>query len=140
EIWKSFAASAHTLGPVRMYAPDTVGLMVYNHPPLVGWWLLAVNALADLGIPFGFLIRVPSIAAHVASVFLVYDMVRRRRPGQAWASALAVALTPLLVIIAGFHGNNDPVMAAFLLASVWLLVDRRAPLLAGVAFSLAVSV
>jgi hypothetical protein len=124
-IWRSFAATVDRVGPIDIYRPDDAGLMVYNHPPLVGWWLMVVNAATKLGVPFGFMIRLPSIIAHVASVFLVYDMVRRRRPGQAVASALAVAVSPLLVIIAGYHGNNDPVVAAFLLASVWLLVDRR---------------
>jgi hypothetical protein len=139
-IWESFAATVERVGPVRIYALDAAGLMVYNHPPLVGWWLMVVNGGSDLGLPFGFLVRLPSIIAHVFAVFLIFDMVRRRRPQWAWASALGVALSPLLAIIAGFHGNNDPVMATLLLASVWLLVDRRSPLPSGFAFSLAVSV
>jgi Glycosyltransferase family 87 len=139
-IWRSFAETVSRIGPIEIYSLDDAGLMVYNHPPLIGWWLTVVNAGSGLGVPFGFLIRLPSIASHVAAVFLILAMVTRRRPEHAWASAIAVAASPLLVIIAGFHGNNDPVMATLLLTSVWLLADRRAPALAGLAFSLAVSV
>src|SRR5262249_9148146 len=64
--------------------------------------------------------------------------VRRRRGESAGVVAgMVVALSPILLIIAGFHGNNDPVVAALLLAAVWLLVDRRAPVWAGFVFSLA---
>jgi hypothetical protein len=140
-IFRSFADTVERVGPVDIYSLDEAGLMVYNHPPLVGWWLEAVGRVAALGVPFGFMIRLPSVLAHAASAYLVYDMVRRRTtPRRALVAGFGVALSPLLVIIAGFHGNNDPVVAVLLLASVWLLVDRRHPGWAGFAYSLAVSV
>src|SRR5258706_3360717 len=109
-IWRSFAATVDRVGPIDIYSLDGAGLMVYNHPALVGWWLMVVNAATGLGVPFGFMIRLPSILAHVASVFLVYDMVKRRRPGRALASGLAVAISPLLIIVSGYHGYNAPVV------------------------------
>lgn len=140
-IFRSFADTVRQVGPIDIYSLDSAGLMVYNHPPLVGWWLAVVGWVASLGVPFGFMIRLPSILAHAASVYLVFDMVRRRTTArQALVAGFGVALSPLLLIIAGFHGNNDPVVAALLLAAVWLLVDRRRPGWAGFAFSLAVSV
>jgi hypothetical protein len=140
-IFRSFADTVRQVGPVDIYSLDSAGLMVYNHPPLVGWWLAVVSWVASLGVPFGFMIRLPSVVAHAASVYLVFDMVRRRATArQALVAGFGVALSPLLLIIAGFHGNNDPVVAALLLATVWLLVDRRRPVWAGFAFSLAVSV
>jgi 4-amino-4-deoxy-L-arabinose transferase-like glycosyltransferase len=140
-IFRSFADTVRQVGPVDIYGLDSAGLMVYNHPPLVGWWLVLVDWVASLGVPFGFMIRLPSVLAHAASVYLVFDMLRRRTtPRHALVAGFGVALSPLLLIIAGFHGNNDPVVAALLLAAVWLLVDRRRPAWAGFVFSLAVSV
>jgi uncharacterized membrane protein len=144
-IFRSFADTVARVGPVRIYGLDEAGLMVYNHPPLVGWWLSVVGWLASHGLPFGFVIRFPSVLAHIASVYLVFDMLARRAAGRAGrrralVAGFGVALSPLLIIIAGYHGNNDPVVAALVLASAWLLVDRRAPVWAGLAFSLAVSV
>ena len=143
DIWQSFARTVDRVGPIDIYSLpiQDAGLMVYNHPPLIGWWLMVVNAGADIGIPFGFLIRLPSILAHAATTLLVFAILRTRVAERvARNSALLVAVSPVLLIIAGFHGNNDPVMVMFTIAAVWLLVDRRQPVLAGLAFSLAMSV
>ena len=140
-IYNSFAATIREVGPIGIYALDEPGLNVYNHPPLVGWWLSAVNWATDLGLPFGFVLRLPSTLAHGATVLLVFAILRRRVALRvAVASALMVAFSPILVIISGFHGNNDSVVAALTIAAVFLLVDRRSPALAGGAFSLAISV
>lgn len=141
DIWRSFAETADRVGPIDIYSLDSAGLMVYNHPPLIGWWLQVVNAGTNIGIPFGFMIRLPSIVAHAFTALIVFQILRVRvAPKIALWSGLLVSFSPVLLIIAGFHGNNDPAMAALMIASVWLLVDRRQPVLAGLAFSLAVSI
>jgi hypothetical protein len=141
DIWASFAETADRVGPIDIYSLDSAGLMVYNHPPLIGWWLQVVNAGTSIGIPFGFMIRLPSIVAHAFTALIVYRILRVRvAPKIALWSGLLVSFSPVLLIIAGFHGNNDPAMAALMIASVWLLVDRRRPVLAGLAFSLAISI
>jgi hypothetical protein len=141
DIWRSFAETADRVGPIDIYSLDSAGLMVYNHPPLIGWWLQVVNAGTSLGLPFGFMIRLPSIVAHAFTALIVFQILRVRvAPKIALWSGLLVSFSPVLLIIAGFHGNNDPAMAALMIASVWLLVDRRQPLLAGLAFSLAISI
>jgi hypothetical protein len=141
DIWHSFAETASRVGPIDIYSLDSAGLMVYNHPPLIGWWLQVVNAGTGIGIPFGFMIRLPSIVAHAFTALIVFQILRVRvAPKIALWSGVLVSFSPVLLIIAGFHGNNDPAMAALMIASVWLLVDRRRPVLAGLAFSLAISI
>lgn len=140
-IWESFAKTVDRVGPIKIYSLDQAGLMVYNHPPLIGWWLMVVNGMQHLGVTPGSTIRAATTVAHALTSFLILDMLRRRVSLRlAWFSALAVALSPTLIIISGFHGNNDPIVALLTIASVYLLVDRRMPLLAGVAFSLAMSI
>lgn len=140
-IFSTFADTVREAGPIHIYGLDQAGLNVYNHPPLVGRWLQLVNWATDRGASFSFMIRLPSVLAHAGTVLLVYAILRRRVSGRiALASALLVAVSPLLVILSGFHGNNDPVVAACTILAVYLLVDRRWPVLAGAAFSLAISI
>src|SRR5690242_730798 len=49
-IWQSFAATVDRVGPIKIYSLDSAGLMVYNHPPLVGWYLVLINAINHMGI------------------------------------------------------------------------------------------
>lgn len=143
DIWVSFADSVRRVGPVDIYnlPIEDAGLMVYNHAPMTGWWLVIVNALERLGVSLALTVRVATTIAHMLTVFLVLALLRRRvSERRAFLATIAVAVSPVLVIISGFHGNNDPSVALLTLASVWLLVDRRAPVLAGVAFSVAISV
>jgi hypothetical protein len=142
-IWRSFAASVDRVGPIKIYSLPlhVAGLMVYNHPPLAGWWLVIVNALSRVGIDLGTTMRAATSVAHLVTVYLVLAILRRRISDR-WAllSAIAVAVSPVMIIVSGFHGNNDPTVAMLTIAAVYLLVDRRWPVAAGVAFSLAISI
>jgi hypothetical protein len=144
--FESFAAGVRKVGPINIYGLHLAAL--YNHPPLVGWMLLVMNHLVRLGFSFPFLIRVPASVADVATTLLIFEMLRARRSlGQATGAALLVACSPVLFVISGFHGNTDPVFVMFTLLSAYLLIRRPwpaltwvAPMLAGVAFALALSV
>ena len=51
-----------------------------------------------------------------------------------------MAISPVLFIISGFHGNTDPIFAMLTLLAVYLLADRNSPLLAGVSIALALRI
>jgi hypothetical protein len=141
--WLAFAAAVREHGPVGIYGRETPGHL-YNHPPLSGWLLAAANWLVDHGgVPFTFLIRGPAILADTVTAVLVFELVRRRRPvREAAVAATLVALSPVLVVISGFHGNTDPLFVMLALLSVYLLGVRHwiAAAGAGVAIASAVSV
>jgi 4-amino-4-deoxy-L-arabinose transferase-like glycosyltransferase len=138
-FWQTFARTIRKVGPVEIYEQRLI--VRYNHPPPVGWMLMAFNQLSDLGLPFRFLIRLPACLADIGSAFLVLELLRRRTSlGHAFAAAVLVAANPVLFIISGFHGNTDPVFVFFVLLSVWLLVDRDRPGWAGLALAAAVGV
>jgi Glycosyltransferase family 87 len=139
--WTEFAAGAHRYGPLDLY----VGRYstVYNHPPLIGWWLAGVDQLSShvSWLTLRFLVRVPAVLAGVACTLLVFEVLRTRRPPrEATVAAALVACSPVLFTISGFHGNTDPVFVLLALASAWLLTDRRMPAAAGVAIGLALSI
>jgi 4-amino-4-deoxy-L-arabinose transferase-like glycosyltransferase len=141
-----FAQGVREFGPIGIYGHEFTEQ--YNHPPLIGWLLLAVAWLADhdvAGLPM--LIRVPSSVADLVTALLIFELVRRQRPvANATAAGLLVAASPALIVISGFHGNTDPVFVMFSLLAVYLLVVGRgsgallAVAGAGAAIALALSV
>lgn len=138
-FWQVFAATIRRAGPVEIYSQHL--LIRYNHPPPIGWVLMGLNRLTDLGVPFLFLIKLPACLADVGSTFVVFELLRRRRPlRQALAGAVVVTVSPVLFMISGFHGNTDPVFVFFLLLAVWLLVDLDRPVLSGLAMAAAVGI
>ncbi|MDQ1691889.1 MAG: hypothetical protein QOD87_1997 [Pseudonocardiales bacterium] len=141
--WTKFAHGVSVAGPVGVYSIDFhhVAGTIYNHPPLMGYYLAAANQLARAGIPLGFTIRSVSSIADVFSALLVFEMVRRRWSlRKATAAAILVGISPVLFLVSGYHGNTDPLFVMLALLGAYLLVDRDAPLFAGVALALAVSV
>jgi 4-amino-4-deoxy-L-arabinose transferase-like glycosyltransferase len=139
--WGVFAEGVRHYGPVGIYGHH-FRVSLYNHGPLAGWLLLAINWLLDHHVTsFQFLIRVPACLADFVTVLLVFELVRLARPvREAAVSAVLVTWSPVLFVISGFHGNTDPLFVMFALLSVYLLVVRRWALAAGASFGIAVSI
>ena len=112
----------------------------FNHPPLTAYYLRGIFALTeqrwcqDLGIHFPFLLRLPGIIADfcVVLVLLQFRKIEIRIP--TWALAL-FALSPVSLMVVGFHGNTDPVMVLLLVSAVWMCLRNQAAL-AGLFFAL----
>ncbi len=138
--WQAFAALVHRDGPINIYATHLAP--PYNHPPLIGWMLVAINAVvAHVGLSVRFLVRVPASCADVVTAYLVFEFVRRSRSVRAaTAAGLIFALSPVMFIISGFHGNTDPVFVMLILLSAYLLAVKDRPALAGASAALACSV
>lgn len=134
-----FARAIAHAGPVGVYGVP--GLTLYNHGPLTGILLAGMSRLAAYGAPMPLLIRLPAILADVLACLLVFELTRDRMGvRRALWCGTAVALSPVLVAVSGFHGNTDPVFAALALLSAWLLTRRQLPLQAGIALGLALSI
>jgi hypothetical protein len=138
--WFDFLNAVQHVGPIAVYSyPFTHSL--YNHPPLIGYYLELISAGTHLGLTANFSIRAVSSLADVASAVLVFELLRTRRTlRDATLAGVVVACSPILIIISGYHGNTDPVFTMLALLSVYLLADRRAPVLAGTALALALGV
>jgi hypothetical protein len=113
----------------------------YNHPPLTGLMLRALEFLNQHGLPWPLLIRLPADLADFMVALVVYDCLRRRQPRwKAVTAGVLTAFSPILFVISGFHGNTDPICAGLALLSGYLLADRKRPLAAGMVLAAAVSV
>lgn len=138
--WQLFADGVRSAGPVGVYGLTWPGSL-YNHPPVIGYFLELVNGVRHLGPGVGTSIRIAASAADVVSAVLVFELLRRRGALRvAAASGVLVAVSPVLFTVSGFHGNTDTIFTMLTLLSLWLLADLEAPVLAGAAMALALGV
>src|SRR5207247_2516098 len=112
----------------------------FNHPPLTAYYLRGIYALTeqkwcqDIGIHFPFLLRLPGIIADFLVVLILLGISKTDIKIPTWALAL-FALSPVSLMVSGFHGNTDPVMVLLLVCAVWMCLRNR-PALAGLFFAL----
>lgn len=99
---------------------------------------VALATAAGDGTPLDLLVRVPASLADLGAAMLVFEILRTRRPLQLAArSAILVAVSPVLFVASGIHGDLLGVAVALLLLAMHLLVDRDAPLVAGITLAVA---
>jgi 4-amino-4-deoxy-L-arabinose transferase-like glycosyltransferase len=134
-----FANGVREFGPIKLYG-EKMALAQYNHPPLIGWMLAGMNWLDDHGLPFPLLIRLPATLADVITALLVFELLRVRKPQLAVVAGITAAVSPILIVISGYHGNTDPVFVMFAMLSFWLLVTNRSGFAAGLCLGIAVSI
>jgi hypothetical protein len=100
--------------------------------------VVALATAAGGGTPLDLLARVPASVADLGAALLVFEVLRTRRPLQlAVRSAVLVAVSPVLFVASGIHGDQIGVAVALLLLAVHMLVDRDAPLVAGITVGIA---
>jgi 4-amino-4-deoxy-L-arabinose transferase-like glycosyltransferase len=98
---------------------DTSGLMTVDKPPLALW----VQALSVRAFGFSsWSVLVPQALMGVATVGLLYDLVRRRFGRFAgFVGGLALAVTPVFVAIARYN-NPDTLLVLCCVAALWFVV------------------
>ncbi len=63
----------------------------YDHPPMVGWWLAALDALSG----HRFVLRLPALVAPLLVAAIGWRMLRRHGDALAWSGATLLLLVPL---------------------------------------------
>lgn len=112
----------------------------FNHPPLTAYFLRGIYWLTEqswsqnLGIHFPFLLRLPGIIADFVVVLIILRISTTELQIPIWAVAL-FALSPVSIMVSGFHGNTDPVMVLFLVCAVFMCM-RGQPVFCGLFFAL----
>jgi len=112
-----------------------------NNPPSMLYFMSFVRWLAQTtGRPFSFWLHVPSILADAGNLWLAWRILQPRWGERSirWA-LLLLALAPALILISGYHGQNDSLMIFFLLLSVFL-VEKGSIAAGGAAFGLSMCV
>lgn len=142
--WAWFLERLQEAGGVGLYhsTDPANGSKFFNHPPFMIRALQVMGWLtATTGVPFPFWLRLPAIGADLGSLLLVWRILAPRLGGARSPLVLVLlALAPPSIMIAGFHGNTDPVMIAFVLLTVYLLDRHYPPWLAGIAFGMSLNI
>ena len=105
----------------------------FNHPPLTAYYLRGILALTEqpwcqaAGIHFPFLLRLPGIVADFLVVLILLKMAKTAVFIPTWALAL-FAISPVSLMVSGFHGNTDPVMVLFLICAAFMCLRGKAAL------------
>jgi hypothetical protein len=114
----------------------------FNQPPSIIHALRAMSWLArTTHLPFPFWLRLPSVLADVGSFLVARRMLARMWPARDLTRPLLlVALSPVSIIISGYHGNTDSVMIFFVLLAAYLCERGGRAWGAGLAFGAALNV
>jgi hypothetical protein len=136
--WYRFAELVEWYGIGWTYRIDPL----FNHPPLMGFLARACLHIAPrIGLTFGPCFKLFGMFADMASALLLIEIWRRRGQLDQGARAFAAYGCALsAILISSYHGNTDSAYWFLTLAAVYLLEDRRAPLLAGLTLGAALNV
>ncbi len=111
----------------------------FNHPPLVAVFLRGIFQserfpwLQENGIGFPFLLRFPGIVADFVVLLALLSAAKKLRL-PIWSLVL-LALSPVSLMVSGFHGNTDSVMVMFLVLAACMCLSER-PILCGLFLAL----
>jgi len=128
--------SAHAANPYT-FAPSAFREDPY-YPP-VGWkdllsvygpaWVLTMGAIVKLcgttTVAALLLTKFLAVFAHWGTAGLVYLTTRRVAPSRALFAFVAYAWNPVMLIHFSVDGHNDALLLLFLMASIYLALDRR---------------
>lgn len=121
------------------------GLNVYQvdfFPYLPGWLLVESGAfwLAQaVGLQFATVIRLYIILNDLALCLLLSVIARKEFPERAGTVSALYAITPLAILITGFHGQFDSVAAVLAMLGFYFLITYSGPVVAGILIGLAVT-
>jgi hypothetical protein len=137
-IWESIASYANEHGLATAYRD----LDHLNHPPVMTLLALCLwKAAQSLGLPFAWLIKIPSLAGDVLTALVLYGIWTRGRGGLEGAVVVAGFGWSLCSILStGYHGNTDGLYAAAMLIAAYAHEEKKSPFLTGVGLSLAYNV
>jgi len=136
-VWEGHAREIDRLGLVAYYRG---GEFIFNHPPLAGWTVHGLHALAESsGLGFAMLLRAPFALLDAVTAWGLVCLAgsagnRRLRDRRHLLGAVYWA-SPLAIIFSAQHGNTDSVVACSLVFAL-LAFSRGHFAWAGVALGL----
>jgi hypothetical protein len=122
---------------------DTRPCPPFNHPPFMAGVLRAWSALeAGSGVPLRFWLRFSAAVADVGSLLVLGSLLRRRlSENRTRVALLWFAVSPIAILVSGFHGNTDPIFLFFVLLAIELVEGSDRPAwLAGALLGMAMNI
>ncbi|HEX2734801.1 MAG TPA: glycosyltransferase 87 family protein [Polyangiaceae bacterium] len=128
-IWSGFATFIGDNGLWETYRR----LVGFNHPPLMGIMAWSLNQIAlATGIGFRILWKLPSLAADIFTLWLLWRHYLPKGRLLACAAVALFACNPVSIEVTAYHGNTDSICGMFALWGA-LLCDKGLFFQAGLA-------
>jgi hypothetical protein len=129
--WQTFARLGRAHGVTRVYELHPL----FNHPPLMGWYSVAVLAISDsFHAQFSFVFKLVPMLADTLTIVFVQSLGQLSPLG-----LLVFAVNPANVLISAYHGNTDCLCALGCVASVYF-ADRGRPYRSALSLAAALNV
>ncbi len=125
--WQLFLRKILADGGLALYrdVPDFI------HPPFIIHLLTLFGSLEGRGVPLQVSMRLACSVADAGTAWILYKMATRSG-SLIWPTSLLLAiLSPVSILVSGFHGNTDPIMMLLVAASVYAAEQGTPPWLAG---------
>jgi hypothetical protein len=148
-FWEGDLAKIRADGGLALYRDGAQifvrGVLVrtepFNQPP----FMIHIRSLAGAvahrsGLPLGFWVRFASSLADIGSLALIWKILTDSGLSVRPVALLLVAISPVSIMVSGFHGNTDPVMMFFVLLSLSLIESGCPTWLAGAALGMAMNI
>jgi hypothetical protein len=141
DLWLEHAQLIAKHGLRYAYQHPEANTLQYNHPPPMGYLSLWAYRWTNGDLhAFSCFMKVPGLLGEVLSAFLIWK-IRSKRGAIAGALATAAFGWSLASIeVAGFHCNTDCAYASLCLLAFYLMHEKRAAALAGLALAAALNV
>lgn len=128
-------------GAVPSWQGKTYRIESFNQSPFMIHLLRTWGAASAVsGVPFRVWLRVSGAVADLGMLLLVCGILKAERLPVRSPILLLLALSPVSILISGFHGNTDPILVFFLVLSIYLIDTGRPVWLAGAAFGMAMNI
>jgi hypothetical protein len=120
-VFRFFGIAEQKEGLLEHYKVD-----LFNHTPLIGTFVGWIHRISGGDkLQFAFLLRAPGIFADFGTVLCLLWL--RRRTGQPpWWALTLFALSPVSLMVSGYHGNVDSIMVFALTLAACACVARNA--------------
>lgn len=115
------------LGPARFYSPD----IFCDYPPfplyllgLCGWFIKILGGTGN-HLLSSVLIKLPSYLSDLATAWLIFSLLRKKRPAFSFCLALLYLFLPPVIYNSAYWGQVDSYYAFLMLAAFCLLIKKK---------------
>jgi hypothetical protein len=141
DLWKEHADLVATRGVRFAYEHPELESMQFNHPPLIGYYSVFARWVSGSEMArFAFWMKLPGLLTETMAAVLIWTIWSKRDARTAAIAFAAYGACPALILVSGFHCNTDCAYAGLTLLSFYLMREREAPLLSGLALAAALNV
>lgn len=120
--WIRFANTIQKFGTLKVYSL----VPIYNHSPLISWLLEIIKLIeVQTKLSFPFLFRLMPILADYASIFVIWELLKKYNIKNKTFICLICVISPINFLVSSFHGNTDTVFVFIILLAIYFTENNN---------------